>query len=174
MQMFDAGGFPVAGSYPAYEDEEVAALWHVGDNPAAYTGRAVKMVDPWRWRTAHRGAKVIYCTRDETEQAKSQLKFGMVMAGYTPDLSRDTVRRMRAVLRQDDRRARAWLIARASDWLDFPFEKSINDPAAAAASLDRFLGGGLDCAAMAAAVRSRTDKCHPSLFEAELIGGLAA
>lgn len=170
MQMLAAGGYPVVGEYPAFEPDSVRALRRQ-DNPPLYAGRAVKLVfgSAWDWRTSHRDALVLYCVRDPDEQAKSQIKFASLMQEITPDLSSPMVRRMRKLLRKDDRRARDWLRPRAGEWLDVPFEDTINRPLAAAAGLAAFLGGDLDVSAIANAVRMRTARCHPTLFEQTLL-----
>lgn len=169
MQMLEAGGYPVEGEFPAYESEGNRALWDA-DNPELYAGRAIKLVDPFRYKTSHVGANVIYCTRDLGEQAKSQIKFATLMMGLPNRPSPTDLRKMRKILERDDRRARSWLAPRAGVWLEVRFEDTINVPYVVAQRIADFLGHQPDVAAMSGAVRLRTDKCHPSLFEATLLG----
>lgn len=176
MQMLQAGGFPVTGSFPAYEDHDAA--WHVDepDNFAlACDGRAVKRLDPQRWPLPPGPRyKVIWLDRDPVEQAKSALK--MIDAVY-PGVAKDKrARRLMAKSYVRDRPLCLDLLEKVgADVMRLRFEDLVEDTAASAVRIAIHFGADLNIAAMFQAVRDRETggKCLPYLLETRLLAGTA-
>lgn len=150
MQMLDAGGLPVLGSYPDYEP---AIVKEVNERPAAWleatAGRAVKALDPHRWRPPPGDHRVIWLTRDVKQQARSGLK---LLGGRT---DREARRRMTAGLTVDYRHGfRAAAVLTPFPVLELSFETLIRNPRRAAGTLS-FMLGGLDVERMVKQVRPR-------------------
>jgi hypothetical protein len=173
MQMLDAGGFPVVGGFPAYENHP--ADWHVTD-PAAFAaecdGKAVKRLDLERWPLPPGlEYKVIWIDRDPAEQAKSALK--MVAAMY-PGIDKDRTarRKMAASYVRDRPKCLAVMRSVGADVLILRFEDLINDTTACAVRMANHLGADLSLAGMILAVRDRGivgTKCLPGFLELQLI-----
>lgn len=167
MQMLDAGGYPVVGTWPDYED----AVSMKPGSPAfmaAAQGRAVKVLDAQRF-TLPRGPRYrwIWLSREISEQARSMLK----LSGASQD--RHNRRAMEASLRRDTPAAKMSLM-RAGAHLDagvleLTFEALLRNPAGAASGIARYVGQPLDTAAMAKCVRPRSALCLPYLMELEMI-----
>lgn len=171
MQMLDAGGYPVFGEWPAYEESIQSELPESAEQwLAAVMDRATKALDPHRWRLPPGpDYKVIWLDRNPLQQAASQIKLMRLTCGFAIPNDRATRRKLAASYSAD--RAVAMKLFRdlGAAILELPFEVIILDRIAAAESINRFLGGGLDEHAMAAQVRHRGTDCLPGLLEANLI-----
>jgi hypothetical protein len=163
MSMLQAGGVPVAGHYPSYEDDALLrSSLRATDIRNRYAGRAVKWLSPvvavdWARPWAH----VIYLCRDETQQAKSALKLLGVPA------NRRAVRSMAAGIRADDRKAKNALV-HAGPMIVLHFEEMISKPDVVAAQLAKFVqpfmpNGFFDQQAACQIVRTRGTDCSPDL-----------
>lgn len=172
MQMLDAAGVPVVGSYPDYEDDvnmSLPALDAQRDFASRCAGKAVKLLDP------HLHAppigldyRCIFLTRHPVEQAKSILK----LIGARGD--RQARRAMESSVRRDTVRARdAVTRIGTGQFYNLPFEHIIHDPLGTAQQLQSYLrpwhGPPFDVEAMARRVRRRPATCLPYMLELELI-----
>lgn len=92
MQMLHAGGVPVHGSWPSYEDPAQlrdAARWWSECAPWS----AAKVIDPHRFTDRWSGpAVVIFLSRDHVEQARSALRF-MMTCGMTFPFDSEAIKR---------------------------------------------------------------------------------
>lgn len=164
MQMLAAGGYPVIGQYPAFEDPRFApSVGHVDPPP----GFAVKVLDAHRMSFARCDYRWIVLTRNEDEQARSQLKL-LRTYGLPVD------RKMRKVVAKSLRAELPKLFGKAGyvggPIMRLGFEYILANPAQAARKLAKFVGQPLSCDAMAAQVRHRSPKCLPEMLEFELLG----
>jgi len=173
MQMLAAGGMPMSGEYPAFEDDAGGLLLTDSLTLAVMQkldGKAVKFLDPHRG-TIPRGPdyRVIWCSRDYHEQALSQAKFSEMMLG----IRFDDIDRLEQSYRDDKLAAIKSLIAcGVSGILDLRFENVLADPRGAAAEIAGYCGPGLDVSLMAAVARPRSPLCAPDMaIELSLMTG---
>ena len=177
MQMLEAGGMPMVGQYPAFEDGRASPkhgdlAWLLG-----YPGRAVKLLDPQLFDIPRAASPycVIWCSRDYQEQARSQVKFARLMLGVPTNRHH-----VRAFARSyvDDKPAavRSLIAGGCGPLLDIPFEKTLARPHDVAAELVEHCNHlPLNLNAMAAVVRQRSPLCAPGLeMELSLIAGREA
>jgi hypothetical protein len=175
MQMLHAGGMPVftdlekAGN--SYETEAVTGLPEEAGFLADCYGKAVKLLDPLRWRPP-RGHpyRFIWMDRDFRQTARSQAKFLRLLAGL-PSSPRD-IKAIRRSLEKERPVTLSMLRDRTrnyarSDLLVVRFEDVLKDPLGQAVRVSEFLGGGLHVGAMAECVVSRDARCLRGLLEAE-------
>ncbi|MBI3863170.1 MAG: sulfotransferase family protein [Planctomycetia bacterium] len=161
LQMLAAGGMPVLsdGVRPADDDnphgyfewEQVKSLKQDASWVPAAVGKAVKAIY-WFLQDFPAGHtyRVIFLRRNLDEVLLSQAK--MLERRGTRETSRDD-RRMKLLFEQELREIDAWLAQQsAMTTLNVDYQAVLNAPAEQAARVDRFLGGGLNVAAMAAAV----------------------
>ena len=158
MHMLRAGGARVVGAAPAFEVDEAAtipmdAMWlsSLGDG-------AVKVLDPHRSWRGQVPARAIWMDRDDTEQAKSQVKFLRLVGGVPIPTS--AWKAMRSGLRSD--REKCMRLLRPLERKVFSFEAVLASPASAAASLAEWFDA-FDQSAAASVVRRRSPKCEPSM-----------
>lgn len=148
MQMLDAGGVPCLGKYPSFEAHDMVR-----------PGQAVKILDPQRADPTPYAippdARVIFLTRDPSEQARSLAKFTSIMVGLS--YSRDQRRALAVQLRDDWRHARSAIGSRPL--LVLSFESLLALPLVCARKLAEFVGGEFDVGAAARQVRPRTPEC---------------
>lgn len=167
MTMLDRGGFPVAGSRPAFEEDEMSPI--VGVNKAwvkAQAGKAVKWIDPLRARISRndlpRAPVIILMERDVREQARSSVK--MVEASGAAIGNRNMVRAMTRSFRRDQPILRARLSTMGTVHR-FAFEQVLRDPRGAAAMLGAIakveFDHDLDEAMAASMVLPRDPECQP-------------
>ncbi len=161
MQMLDAGGLPAMTDGVRADDD---------DNPRGYfeleavkrtrtdaswldqaDGRVVKMVHLLLYDLPDgRRYRVVFMTRNLEEVVRSQAvmleRRGTMGAGLTDD---QLIRAYQGQLDKIDR----WLAAREDfEVLRVSYNSLMTDPPAMVASVNRFLGGGLDERAMLASV----------------------
>jgi predicted AlkP superfamily phosphohydrolase/phosphomutase/tetratricopeptide (TPR) repeat protein len=164
MQMLDAGGLPILtdGQRAADDDnprgylefEPVKSLYRGADWLPGALGKAVKVVAPLLpYLPPEQDCRVLFIERDLDEVLASQAK----MLARRGEPVEDTPAR-RARLRDEyARQVRALKAAlakqRRTNVLCLSHAAVMRDPQTAAEAIGRFLGGGLDVAAMAAAVR---------------------
>lgn len=179
MQMLRAGGLPLLC------DDVRAADEH---NPAGYfeyapvlrsardvswvagaRGRAVKVVAPlMRQLPDSYTYRVLLMRRDLREVIASQDRMLAQRGGATPE---DALapERLAAILEAQLAELDAWIGARSNlRALDVSHAALIADPAPVVATIDAFLGGGLDCQAMRAAVDPRQHRNRVASGRAEL------
>ena len=164
MQMLAAGGMPVAGEWPAFEDE-VASPSNPARDWAGAAGKAVKVIDPFRIRLPEGRCPAIWLDRDRREQARSQAKFAATMMGLR--FGRSGERKLQSSYLSDRPKAMAALSGRSIECMQF--EDVLRDPRGAAATLARISGRTLDEVAMARVVRPRVPTCYPTMLEFEMI-----
>jgi len=177
MAMLEAGGVPVVGRFPDYEEPQSGAQDFDPSWFGRIDGRAVKVLDPQvkagRYFNAERHI-VILLTRNAVQQAASQIKF-LRHAGLleTATVVGRHQRRAWAALCEKDTALMMSAVKRSGCvYVPVRFEKIITDPATTARLLADALASdfpGLDQAAMAARVVPRSPDCLPHLLEAKLL-----
>ncbi len=161
MQMLGAGGLPLLcdGARPPDADNprgyfEYAPVKRTARDPgwvAGATGRAVKVVHALlRFLPPEREYRVLLARRRIAEVLRSQERMLARRGRHPQPLAPE---RLAAVLARQLEEAEAWMAAQAG-WrvLRIDFGALVADPPEAARAIDLFLGGGLERAAMAAAV----------------------
>jgi len=168
MQMLAAGGMPTPYSeYPSYETD----FPHTRVAIHALFGGAIKVLDPHinRPPVGHE-YHWIWLDRDQVQQAKSMAKFWRAAAPATlPEFGPDQIAKLAEAFKRDRPRANGLMLkyTQPGGILKLRFEAILANPAWAAYSLNKFCGGRLDEAKMAAAVRPRGPECLPYLMEFE-------
>jgi predicted AlkP superfamily phosphohydrolase/phosphomutase/tetratricopeptide (TPR) repeat protein len=164
MQMLAAGGLELLSDDKREADasnprgyQEFEPVKSLGRAPAVHwiektRGKAVKVVSPLLLHLpADRPYRIVFVERPLPEVLASQAAMLERQGkGATPR----SQRQLAAAYLQQLERLKAQLRARGSDMqvLSLPYRDAIASPAEAAARVNRFLGGGLDEAAMAAAI----------------------
>ncbi len=163
MQMLEAGGMPVTGSYPALEDPRAGMSDWDRDWIARQAGGAVKFLDPQVMPDERRlpdvPLRTIWVSRDPREQGKSTIKMMRVLAGL--DLPASAWREMAGSYKADTLAALA-ILKVAGPVLRLSFEQIIRRPDVAARLISEFAGLP-DWEAMAKAVRPRPVHCAPDM-----------
>lgn len=164
MAMLAAGGMPVLGNAPDYEDDACGARDIPAELLEANRGRAVKIL------AAHHhtfppvmDARIITLRRDATQQARSQMKLLWHM-NRGPAPNRAGVRAVATSIVSDEARCdRIWLLTRLP-WMALRFEHILAHPLGAAMQLATFCGLSVDAVpAMAAVVLMRGPECLPDM-----------
>ena len=180
MQMLAAGGIPVVGGAPGYEEEVPAgadaAYWL-----EHYAGRAIKVLDPQRERPpAGLNYKIIWLDRAFRQQALSQIKFiKMMEAGKYIPPAKWQVKRMEKLNIAERPRAIATIygLAGKENCFGLMFEQLIVAPNIAAKQIWDVLGqystlpaeqADAHVLSMAAVVRPRSPENYPGLMELTL------
>jgi hypothetical protein len=176
MQMLEAGGMPMVGRFPAFEDDHTSVARVVIDPEwmGLQDGRAVKILDPHEIQIPAGDYRVIWCSREYAEQARSQVKFAAMMMGLHP--TRESVRAFMRSYVRDKPKAIKKLIALAPKpgILDLHFEDILSDPLGAATELAQYCGLG-DPQNMASVVKQRSPLCARGLdMEIELLAQRSA
>lgn len=168
MHMLRAGGASVVGSAPAFEVDEAAKLPIDPTWLASLGDKAVKVLDPHRGWRGQVPARVIWMDRDDTEQAKSQVKFLRLVGGVP--IPTGAWKAMRSGLRTD--REKCMRSLRPHERKIFSFEAILASPGSAASNLAEWFDG-FDQASAASVVRRRSPKCEPSMrIEADLLAAI--
>jgi hypothetical protein len=159
MQMLDAGGIPVLTDHLRRPDEdnpkgyyEFEAVKSTKDDPSwleGAGGKAVKMVYRLLYDLpGDRSYRVIFMKRDLAEVIKSQEVMLDRLGQPGGPLDDD---RLREIYERQMTEARAWLSARPNfDVLYVDYHDVVHDSQRVVASLNQFLGGGVNSAAMVA------------------------
>ncbi len=162
MQMLDAGGLEIVADFERaadpdnpegyYELERVKKIDKGADTAwlADARGKVIKIVSHYlRYLPDSNNYRVVFVHRDLEEVLASQARMLERRGeGAGPDDAR-----MKALYIEHLASAARELAARSCfETLDLRHRETIRDPENAAASINRFLGGGLDEAAMAAVV----------------------
>lgn len=174
MQMLAAGGAPVVGDYPAYEDTRFGF-----DSPWATpwkdsVGQVVKVLDPHRFELPTEWPlRTIWLDRNLKEQARSQAKILRLLCGIPA--GRNDVRQIAAALSDSTREAIATLADRGP-LMRLHFEDILDNPIGAAALMASFARiAPADIEKMAAVVRLRSPRCQPGMdIEVSLCEGTPA
>ncbi len=168
MEMLAAGGHPVVGSKPDFE-EEAALPTLRSRGPQVYVGSAVKVLE------MHRGClsslpggaryRAVWLDRTPREQARSMSRF-LAAAGAAPE-NRAVIRRLERGLDRDRPVALTNLRNAVGDQLlMLRFEEILVDPLSIARRLAAWSDIDLDPVQMAAAVHVRSPKCRDVPIEA--------
>ena len=164
MQMLDAGGFPVAGEWPAYEPYSLGKIpWD------ECRGKAVKVVDThlqWPPRADSEAYDVILLYRNANEQAKSVIKMAS-LALRSDTNKRSDRRRIARSIQKDRARIHTW--ARRYRTLELFFEDLTEHPASTANKIMRFLKVSMAAERMTSTVVRRKPECLPHLLEIEQV-----
>ncbi len=162
MQMLQAGGYPVHGTFPAYED------FGLGEFPEA-DNCAIKIPDPKYWEIPLARCSAIYCKRDRTVQAKSMIRW--LQALGVP--IRGGARKLATSIGDDDASMRERFHGAGVPVLQQEFDRLVMEPRVCAARIQEFVGRPLDIAPMVAALRPRPRgaRLNPTLIELELLDG---
>lgn len=177
MQMLAAGGWPVVGSFPDYEVDELCGSMSRRRLaiPDEYLGRAMKLLWPAAWPWGETPAIAILATRDPLVQAESQVK--LMRSGLPPDFPIDASKRKLRQLAEgnaeDTARARSLIQRAGVPLLEWPFVAVLRDPWKMAVRLSSFLdehaGQGLNAERAAGMVIPRRPHCLPGLLEELLL-----
>lgn len=175
MQMLDAAGLPVVGTFPGYEVARGIITWQALRelNPDA----VVKIVDPVKacrivWSTQAPPCRVIYCRRlDKLEQGKSAL--AMTAAGM-PGLAKlqlnDAAVKMAASYIEDEKQIQKVIADVSARVLDLPFELLVQNPIGSAGRIADFLElPETAIGPMVAQARHRNAHCQHLAIERKLI-----
>ncbi len=175
MQMLAAGGVPMVGGHPDFEDMAVDHQRH--SDPVSWAarcaGRAVKVLDP-QHVPLPQGPRylAIWLTRDPEQQARSQIK----LLGGVP--TRQMRRAFSQSIRRDEPRGQRAMYASGADTLSLFFEGLLRDPIAAAERIIAHVGSHRFAAGaavhMASVVIPRGPSCLPGMLANWLIAGAAA
>lgn len=164
LQMLEAGGMPMTGDWPAFEDPRAGVEHFEPDWLAQQHGRAVKILDPHRDSiTLPRGPtyRAIWLNRNPAQQSKSLSKFLRTIAGI-PAKPADFYDYPK--LQREAADAIAKLRGAGATVLPLRFESILEDPETNATVLATFCGIPMDrMGAMAKAVRPRPTGCAPRL-----------
>ncbi len=166
MQMLEAGGMPVTGPWPSFEDEHTLKVMDGGEISADWlaskAGHAVKVLDPHRGTIPRGPCRAIWLDRDPDEQAKSQAKF--LETTIHISIGREERRRLAKSYRDD--RPAAFKVLRAAgarQILELRFEELLSAPASVATRIATHCSPELNIARMAAAVRRTSPECAPDM-----------
>lgn len=164
MQMLDASGFPVRGSFPGYEDDPIGS-------PLNYSGVAIKVVDPLLWKMPDVPWRCIHLTRNPGQQARSAIKFLRAMTGMRIPANYHAF--AEGIVR-NVAQFRALLKSKGVESLEVAFEQLLADPVAEFIRVAEWLQCDLDVAAAVRQVRNRKPECLDGLLEIQLVdaGGL--
>lgn len=176
MAALQAGGLePLTdGARPADEDNphgyyELEAVKRLSQDcswlPQA-VGCAVKIVSPLLFDLpADRPYRVVFLLRDLDEVLASQRRMLERPGAHAGGEDAGSDAEIRPLFAAHLEEVREWLAAQANARVLYvDYERAVADPVGMAAAVDRFLGGGLDRAAMAAAV-------DPTLQRQRRLGG---
>ena len=173
MQMLNAGGFPVTGEHPAFEDDIVMRSASVGEWTSRL-GKAVKSIDTHKFTPpsgiSYRG---ILLSRDHKQQADSQVKFMQTLYGIA--LPRRASRALQKLFRQEWKPMLSVIdrLCGPTNWSALTFESLIERPFEAAVQIAQGATGltspPLNIEKMASVVLNRSPDCYPGLLEMELM-----
>lgn len=153
MQMLHAGGYPCAGSYPAFEE------YPTGDAPwGELQGKAVKLVDAHLQLPRDGDYSIIRLHRNMKEQAKSFNKFISVM-GFPPKKKKILIKSFIRDYKIIDR----W--AKRHNCLRMHFEDMINNPAKSSQKIAEWCPQDLDIKKMESCIIKRSPDCYPTFLE---------
>ena len=157
MQMLNAGGYPCAGEYPAFEP------FGLGEIPwEKLKGKAIKFIDPQIQDKPQNDYKIILLSRDLKQQAKSVNKFGSCFG-----LPKTKKQHIIKGFKEDYKKNNSW--AKKHECLNLKFEDIINDPTQTARRIQKFTGKILDIGKMSRIVVKRSTDCYPTMLEIKLI-----
>lgn len=159
MQMLNAGGYPVTGLYPGFEDKR--ALHTDCPSWSKLEGKAIKVLEPF-FVGVPKGYqyKTIWLQRDYEEQAKSNIKFARIMLGL-PASEADVPAYVKGY--KHDQPICMKLLKQRGELLKVRFEDILMYPRAYAKTFSEFLQKDLDISKMAEAVLLRSFECQPEL-----------
>ncbi len=161
MQMLEAGGFPLTGEYPAFEDERSSM-----EQQKAPVGVAIKVIDPHKFTPQPGNYRWLWLDRDYRQQAKSQLKFARAMMGLPG--GKELIARF-AKSYEKERPICMEVMRRLGGRVrEMKFEYIINSPEAAAVDIGIF-AGCRNRESMAKVVRPWSPLCLPNLLEIHLL-----
>lgn len=160
MQMLNAGGYPCAGEYPAFEP------YDIGEIPFdKLKGMAIKSVDTHLQFPPSGDYVVIRLKRNMIEQSKSIVKFIKIMG---VPVNRSEIKQIKKNLPKDYAKIDRWA-KRQSKCLEISFEEILADPKGAAELIEHYSGTKLDTVKMAAVVVKRGAECYDGLLEAKQV-----
>lgn len=163
MQMLEAGGVPVRGAYPAFEDPSY-------QGKELRDGRAWKCLDIQIPQLAPKRGNYrwILCTRNHREQAASQIKFAQFFG--MPLLDDPSAKQKLIKSYENDTPKLGGLIRTwGGPVLHIQFEEILARPNDVAVALSRFGFKDFDVEAAASVVRTRSPECYPTMMEVELM-----
>jgi len=167
MQMLQAGGIECVGEFPSFEIQELNHAPQDSDWWHAKAGKAVKLLDPHFSPVPHDvNCIAIWMKRDFFHQAKSQMKFSLMLSGYQPQYDRQHLKAMERSLKRETPIAIANL--GGCPILPVLFEDVITNPPVMAVKVSKFLGkfwlaGNFSPLAAARAAILRPLECAPGL-----------
>lgn len=167
MQLLWAGGAPVAGPPPAFEDSRLGP----GTTDVAWVraqrGKALKWIDPSvSLLPDDIKAKSIWMDRAAKDQARSQLKMvATLTSGGAGPVSSQAVSKMARGLKRD-RAPTLAALRRRGPVLVVPFSALLGDPMGTALTVQRFLGPGFlpNPLTGSRAILARGPECQPDMW----------
>ncbi|SMO63890.1 hypothetical protein [Paracoccus laeviglucosivorans] len=171
MTMLDAGGFPVTGPRPNYEDaRRFGPLRADMEWLAEQSGRAVKLIDPLRYKITSASFPVppviLLMERRNSEQARSQVKLLTALGEYR-NPQRQVVKAMQRSIARDTPLLRAQMGKLTDNVFRVRFEDVLSVPATVAKALAaisrRKFGLDFDIRAARDAVIKRDAACASDL-----------
>lgn len=173
MQMLQAGGMKCAGEFPAFELPETNHQAIRTEWLEQFQGGAVKILDPHYCPVVpdFPPAVMLWMTRDFYHQAKSQMKFALMLSGHEPRYDKHHLKRMEKSLERETVEALHAYSALPSMFVSF--EGLLNNPLVMASKVAAFLKPfefEIAPAKMAYAVNPRGPECADGLdMEMKLI-----
>jgi hypothetical protein len=178
MQMLAAGGMPMTGKYPLYEDPiyDRMPLLSGDDSMRAFIGKAFKLLVP-TIKPPPKGYpyKCLWIDRDHTEQAKSARQWLQNVVRYDPITKERFTRRNTKTVKQsvaysDKERPKCLrILQEASERVAIvSYEDILADPRHWAWAIGDYFDG-LDTSAMASVVLNRSPKCSDGSTEYKLL-----
>lgn len=167
MRMLHHGGVGVvADNSQSYETGRASVMSPDQSWLRECGGKAVKLLEPHRLELPKIRYDFLWCERDPTQQAKSQVKLLRGMAGFK--IPADAWRQMREGIEEDTPSVKAELrgFPQARMWT-VRFEAMLACPLVVASGVARFLARDLNVEAMAAQVVKRSPKCYEGFLELE-------
>lgn len=159
MQMLNAGKYPCAGEYPAFEPYPIGCIpWNLCED------KAIKLVDAQlHFPPLSKEYKIIYLLRDMEQQAKSMNKFLSIFG-----MPKTPIRKIIKSFKVDYKNIDNW--AKNHDTIMIKFENMILHPLETAKTISEFTGNNLDVYKMSAAIIKRGPECGPELLELSMLG----
>lgn len=165
MQLLWAGGAPVAGPPPAFEDSRLGPGTTDVDWVRAQRGKALKWIDPSRNRLPSSiKAKTIWMDRRAMQQARSQVKMLRTLGPFSEPL-KPALSAMAKSLKKDRAPTLAALRKRGPV-LVVDFRDLLNAPTVTALIVQQFLGEELmpNPVTGSKAILKRGPECQPDMW----------
>ena len=175
MQMLYAGGYPVIGDWPSFEDERQTRLTAVADRwIGEWDGKFGKWLEPITYPLPKQDIpyRVLWLKRDHGQQARSFCKIQREVLGL--GVKRQDIGRLRKQFNRNEPKAIAKLKQAAGDVFSLRFESMLRDPYENALRLCVWASEGHPpdesrARKMAEVVRARNSDCLRTILERDVL-----